>query len=136
MDNVSRVMEKVEPKQRQEVLEHMVVFIDTKFSSISEREAACIDIYVNCCNSSSWEDIAIKLFRCEQVAAVDEVRSYLPPRGEPCLCSLCIYCTRSELASLAHSFYACMKVCGQNFAIRKDSALPRVHPTESHDLIN
>ena len=100
MDNFSRVMEKVEPKQRQKVLERMIsdlqvtAAIKNKFSNISEREAAYVDIYVNCQHSSSWEKIAISLFQYGQVAAVDEVKSYLPPKGEPCLCSVCICCTR------------------------------------------
>ena len=100
MDNVSRVMEKVEPKQRLKVLEHMIgdpfvtTAIKNKFSNISEREAAYVDIYVNCSNSSSWKEIASSLFPYEQMAAVDEVKSYLPPKGEPCLCSVCICCTR------------------------------------------
>ena len=100
MDNVSHVMEKVEPKQRQEVLKHMFGWftftdaMENKFSDISEREAAYVDIYVNCKYSSSWEGIASSLFKYEQVDAVDEVKSYLPPRGEPCLCGVCICCSR------------------------------------------
>ena len=100
MDNVSRVMEKVEPKQRLQVLERMIIYsnvtaaIKSKFSDISEREAAYIDIYVNCKVFSLWDEIAIELFKYGQVAAVDEVKSYLPPKGEPCLCSVCICCTR------------------------------------------
>ena len=100
MDNVSRVMEKVEPKQRLEVFEHITRYTDVtaaiknKFSDISEREAAYVDIFVNCHHSSSWEKIARSLFKYGQVAAVDEVKSYLPPKGEPCLCSVCICCTR------------------------------------------
>ena len=92
MDNVSRVMEKVEPKQRLKVLEHIIVYpivtgaIKSKFSNVSEREAAYVDIYVNCKDSSLWEEIVSSLFKYEQVAAVDEVKSYLPPKGEPCVC--------------------------------------------------
>ena len=97
MDNVGRIMETVEQKQRQKVLEHMVALsiiiasIKKKFSDISEREAAYVDIYVNCHDSSSWEEIASLLFMYEQVVAVDEVKSFLPPRGEPCLCTCCSY---------------------------------------------
>ena len=100
MNNVSRVMEKVEPKQRLEVLEPMLRYpevtaaITNKFYNISGRETAYIDIYVNCDSYSSWEMIASSLFKYGQVAAVDEVKSYLPPKGEPCLCSVCICCTR------------------------------------------
>ena len=100
VDNVSRVMEKVEPKQRLQVLEcitgysNVTAAIKSKFSDISEREAAYVDIYVNCKGFNSWEEIASSLFKYGQVAAVDEVKSYLPPKGEPCLCSVCICCTR------------------------------------------
>ena len=97
MDNVSRVMEKVEPNHRLEVLEDVTVYsevttaIKSKFSNVSEREAAYVDIYVNCNEYSSWKEIAISLFKYGQLAAVDEVKSYLPPKGEPCLCSVCMY---------------------------------------------
>ena len=100
VDNVSRVMEKVEPNHRLEVLEYMIQYsevttaIKSRFSNVSEREAAYVDIYVNCSDSSSWEEIAVLMFKYGQVAAVDEVKSYLPPKGEPCLCSVCICCTR------------------------------------------
>ena len=100
MNNVSCVMEKVEPKQRQKVLESIVGYptvtdaIKNKFSNISEREAAYVYLYVNCNYSSSWEEIASSLFKHDQVAAVDELKSYLPPKGEPYLCSVCICCTR------------------------------------------
>ena len=47
-----------------------------------ERESACVDIYVNCNPWSSWEDLAKVLYCHHQVAAVEELRAYLPPRGE------------------------------------------------------
>ena len=99
VDNVSLVMKKVEPKQRQQVLEEVVIVpvvidgIKRKSHNDLERETAYVDVYVNCHPSSSWEELAGKLYRHQQVAAVEEVKSYLPPRGEPCLCSACIYCT-------------------------------------------
>ena len=99
VDNVSLVMKKVEPKQRQQVLEGVIDVssvidgIKRKSHNDLERETAYVDVYVNCYRSSSWEELARKLYRHQQVAAVEEVKSYLPPRGEPCLCSACIYCT-------------------------------------------
>ena len=90
MDNVSRIMEKVEPKERQPLLKEMVAdFIfdeiqsSGKHPTASEVEAAAVDIYVNCYPYSSWEHLAGSLYHHHQVAAVEEVRSYLPPRGEP-----------------------------------------------------
>ena len=99
VDNVSLIMKKVEPKQIQQVLEDVIedsIVVDgikRKSHNDLEREAVYVDVYVNCDPSSSWERLARKLYRHQQVAAVEEVKSYLPPRGEPCLCSACIYCT-------------------------------------------
>ena len=92
-------MEKVEPKERfnvwKGVSDRMTRNIQEKYSSDAEKETACIDIYVNCNPYSSWEDIAKALYQHQQVAAVDEVRSYLSPRGEPCFWSSCIHYTGS-----------------------------------------
>jgi hypothetical protein len=83
-------MEKVEPKERQQLLKEMVedfIFDEIqssgKYPTALEVEAAAVDIYVNCHPHSSWERLARSLYRHHQVAAVEEVRSYLPPRGEP-----------------------------------------------------
>ena len=91
VDNVSRVMEKVEPKERRPLLKEMMTdsIVDEiqssgKYPTALEVEAAAVDIYVNCDPWVSWEEIARSLYRHHQVAAVEEVRSYLPPRGEPC----------------------------------------------------
>ena len=83
-------MEKVEPKERQPVLKEMIVFDSVfdaiqsseNYSTASEVEAAAVDIYVNCHPYSSWEGLAKSLYRHHQVAAVEEVRSHLPPRGQ------------------------------------------------------
>ena len=92
VDNVSLVLEKVEPKQRQQVLEDVILIpmvidgIKRKSHNDLERETAYVDVCINCVPYSSWEDLAEKLYRHQQLAAVEEVKSYLPPRGEPCLC--------------------------------------------------
>ena len=86
-------MEKVDPKERQQILREILVsgsIFDAiqsseKHSTALEVEAAAVDIYVNCSITySSWEHLARSLYRHHQVAAVEEVRSYLPPKGEPC----------------------------------------------------
>ena len=86
-------MEKVDPKERQQILMEILVsgsIFDAiqssgKHSTALEVEAAAVDIYVNCSIIySSWEHLAQSLYRHHQVAAVEEVRSYLPPKGEPC----------------------------------------------------
>jgi hypothetical protein len=80
-------MEKVEPKVK------MQVWVDAGGAGIemdkmeelcmSRKEDEYADLYVNYNPNSSWEHLASSLYRHHQVAAVEEVRSYLPPRGEP-----------------------------------------------------
>ena len=86
VNNISRVMEKVEPEVKMliwnDVLEHGPIQIISG-EEFSFKEEECADIYVNCCHFASWDDLAGSLYRHHQVAAVEEVRSYLPPRGQP-----------------------------------------------------
>ena len=86
MDNVSRIIEKVEPKERQPLLKEIISFnmfdeIQSSGKVASEVAAAAVDIYVNCDPWATWEEFAKSLYRHHQVAAVEEVRSYLPLRG-------------------------------------------------------
>ena len=93
VDNVSHIMEKVEPEERQQVLKsalefdrylHLPIFeAYKKYSTVLEMEAAAVDIYVNCDPDASWDHLARSLYHHHQMAAVEEVRSYLPPRGKP-----------------------------------------------------
>ena len=55
--------------------------IKSKCSTEKELVNTCADIYVNCRPDSSWEHVAGGLYREEEAAAVEEVRSYLNPRG-------------------------------------------------------
>ena len=88
VDNISRVMEKVEPKVKTQVwlgaCYHAMEMKKMKEVCRSGKEDECADLYVNCNPYSSWELLAGSLYHHHQVAAVEEVRSYLPPRGEPC----------------------------------------------------
>ena len=101
VENVGQVMEKVEPNVKMKVWEsivyydHIIEEIQEKYSTDSEKETAYVNMYVNCDKDASWEEIAENLYQHHQLAAVDEVRSYLPPRGEPCFWSACIYYTGS-----------------------------------------
>ena len=87
VDNVSHVMEKVEPKVKMQVWEDACYapMEKDKMKEVctSGKEDECADLYVNCNPYSSWELLAKSLYRHHQIAAVEEVRSYLPPRGEP-----------------------------------------------------
>ena len=86
-------MEKVNSEVKMQVWDDVleiawVNYVASKKDSFKEEE--CADIYVNCYASASWEHLAMSLYRHHQVAAVEEVRSYLPPRGQ----SRCMYaCT-------------------------------------------
>ena len=88
VDSVSCVMEKVEPKVKAQVWEDACGAPMEKEKMrdlcMSRKEDECADLYVNYNPYSSWEWLARSLYRHHQVAAVEEVRSYLPPRGEPC----------------------------------------------------
>ena len=81
------VMEKVTDGRAEEVwkgliYEHRLADIKSKCPTERELIHTCTDIYVNCDPDSSWERIARRLYCCEETAAVEEVRSYLNPRGE------------------------------------------------------
>ena len=88
VDNVNRVMEKVKPQVKAQVWEDACGATmergKMKEMCMSGKEGECTaDLYVNYNPYSSWEYIAKSLYRHHQVAAVEEARSYLPPRGEP-----------------------------------------------------
>ena len=55
--------------------------INSKCSAERELINTCADIYVNCKPNSSWEKVALGLHYDGETAAVEEVRSYLSPRG-------------------------------------------------------
>ena len=84
--NVSRVMEKVKGELRPQMWEDVSLAIGRVIQGegySSEKDPTYADLYANCKSNSSWDDLARSLYRLHQVAAVEEVRSYLPPRGEP-----------------------------------------------------
>ena len=93
VDNVSHVMEKVEPKVKVRVWKGAcyapMEAIKMEEVCMSGKDDECADLYVNYNPYSSWEWLAKSLYRHHQVAAVEEVRSYLPPRGEPCFIYVC-----------------------------------------------
>ena len=69
------------------------VFRDISSKCSTERELInkCADIYVNYNLDSSWEKVASQLYREGETAAMEEVRSYLSPRGTQLL-SLGVVC--------------------------------------------
>ena len=93
VDNVTRVMEKVEPTVKAQVWKDacgdLMEREKMKELCTSGKEDECADLYVNYNPHSLWELLARSLYRHHQVAAVEEVRSYLPPRGEPCFTTCC-----------------------------------------------
>jgi hypothetical protein len=79
-------MEKVTDGRAEEVWGRLIgstVLEDISSKCSTERELVntCADIYVNCKADSSWEEVALALHREVETAAVEEVRSYLNPRG-------------------------------------------------------
>ena len=87
VDNVTGVMEKVTDGGRKKVWSRCLgydLFVDINSKCSSEKELlhTCSDIYVNCRPYSSWEDLARVLYQKVETAAVEEVRSYLNPRGK------------------------------------------------------
>ena len=80
-------MEKVESNKRMDIWESVVGYfvvkkIQQQYSTATEREAVCVDHFVNIDPHSSWVSLAKELYYHQHVAAVEEVKSYLPPRGE------------------------------------------------------
>ena len=88
-ENVIGVMEKVTDGRAMEVWrwlidEDLLEDINSKCSTERELVHTCADIFVNCDPYSSWERVALGLYRTLETAAVEEVRSYLSPRGRFC----------------------------------------------------
>ena len=63
------------------VPEPLLEEIYQKYSNEEQKLHACADYYVNWGVHSSWEDLALVLYLKEETTAVEEVRSYLNPRG-------------------------------------------------------
>ena len=92
MENMNRVIAKVERKEREKVYRNVIntnarMKIHQQYSTYSEKEVAYVDAYVNCDPSASWQRLVKFLYNFHHMAAVEGVKSYLPPRGE----STCMY---------------------------------------------
>ena len=86
VENVVGVMEKVTDDGRVNVWSELIgndSFNDITSKCSNEKEILhmSFDVYINCCCYSSWEDLARLLYQELETAAVEEVRSYLNPRG-------------------------------------------------------
>jgi hypothetical protein len=86
VENLLGVMEKVTDGRAEEIwrrLIHSTMLEGVSSKCSTERKVinTCADVYVNCKLDSSWEGVALALHREEETAAVEEVRSYLNPRG-------------------------------------------------------
>ena len=80
-------MEKVTADGRGKVWSQLIgndLFDDITSKCSNEKEILHMtsDTYVNCCVDSSWEHLARRLYKELETAAVEEVRSYLNPRGK------------------------------------------------------
>ena len=86
VENLFGVMEKVADGRAEEVWGRLIpdrTLEDIKSKCSTEKELVntCADIYINCRPDSTWDHVANGLYREEETAAVEEVRSYLNPRG-------------------------------------------------------
>lgn len=82
-------MDYVEPIVKLQIWEILVlrdifkeIQYSERYSTDLEKENAAVDMYVNCHPWASWERLASALYHHHQIAAVENVKSYLPPRGE------------------------------------------------------
>ena len=87
VENVVGVMEKVTDDGRVNVRSRLISSdwfkdITSKYSNEKEILHMSSDVYVNCRHDSSWEYLARVLYYELEIAAVEEVRSYLNPRGK------------------------------------------------------
>ena len=100
MENVADVMEKVTEDRRRQVWETVLeikdhygfeqatrvyIYLDEIYSSHSserEKTRACSDMYINCHPESSWEHLTSQLYKEDEVTAVEQARTFLPPRGK------------------------------------------------------
>lgn len=59
--------------------------VDQVYSSDLSKEKeitlSCSDAYISCYPNSSWEHLTSLLYEENEVAAIDEARLFLPPRG-------------------------------------------------------
>ena len=60
----------------------ILVEIYSSHSSEEEKTHACSDVYANCHPESSWEYLTSLLYEEDELTAVDQARSFLPPRGK------------------------------------------------------
>ena len=86
IENVVRVMEKVTDDGHVNIWSQLIggrLFKDITSKCSDEKELLHMtsDTYVNCCADSSWKNLAHVLYEELETAAVEEVRSYLNPRG-------------------------------------------------------
>ena len=86
VENVVGVMEKVTDDGRVNAWSGLIgsdLFKDITSKCSSEKEIlyTCSEVYINCRHDSSWEHLARGLYQKLETAAVEEVRSYLNPRG-------------------------------------------------------
>ena len=66
------------PRSDPEILKQ----IYSSHSSEKERTHVCSDVYVNCRPESSWEYLTARLYKEDEMTAVDQARPFLPPRGK------------------------------------------------------
>ena len=89
VDNVTKVMEMVTADKIMEVWgwlyvpESLVKMITGNLSTTKEKTRACVDLYLNCSpDGPSWNAITSRLYKCGELAAAREAKSFLQQNGE------------------------------------------------------
>ena len=100
VENVTDVMEKIAEDRRRQVWdivleivygykeETRVYMSSMRFTTaipVKERRHACSDMYVNCHPDSSWENLTSQLYKEDEMTAVGQAMTFLPPRGKSIL---------------------------------------------------
>ena len=86
MGNVIRAMEKVTVDKRRQVWKEVlgkgaVEEIYSSHSSEEEKLHYCADMYVTCKPKSSWEQLVLKLYSHDELAAAKEAKTFLKNKG-------------------------------------------------------
>ena len=95
VENVANVMENITVDWRKKVWKSIFrtsilemgaeSYLKKVYSSDStekDKTLACSDVYVHSQPNSSWEHLTSVLYEEDEMAAVDQARPFLPPRGE------------------------------------------------------
>ena len=88
VDNVTTVMELVTADRMMEVWgrlgvhKSLVEMATRNLLTPKKKTRACVDLYLNCHPNTSWKNIATGLYRCEEMAAAKEAKTFYHQNGK------------------------------------------------------